>query len=209
VFADLGGAAAAWKVGAGSPEAMPACAAIAASTVYDDGAVLPASMFNLIGAEAEIAYRLGRDLLPRPEPYSLKEVMAAVASVHAVIEISDTRFFAWASQNRPSHIADQLNHGALGVGRTAAGLADIDPLRLRAIMNVNGQVRADTIGGNPAGDLSRLLLWLANNGAHAMGGLAADCLITTGSLTGVIFVRPPLTLRADLLGLGSVTISIR
>jgi len=208
VFANLGGVAAAWKVGAGAPDAMPACAAIAESTLCGDGAVLPADMFNMVGAEAEIGYRLGRDLPPRGEPYSLEEVKAAVASVHPVIEISDTRFVAWASQNRPSHVADQLNHGALAVGPTSAQLTDIDPLQQRAIMNVNGEVRANTTGGNPAGDPLRLLLWLANDGAHSMGGLGAGCVVTTGSLTGVIFATPPVNLRADLPGLGTVRMSI-
>jgi 2-keto-4-pentenoate hydratase len=208
VFADLGGGAAAWKVGAGSPDATPASAAIADSTLYGDGAVLPADMFNLVGAEAEIAYRLGRDLPPRRRAYSLEEVKAAIASAHPVIEISDTRFVAWASQNRPSHVADQLNHGALAVGATSAHLADIDPLRQRAIMNVNGEVRANTTGGNPAGDPLRLLLWLANNSAHSMRGLSAGCVVTTGSLTGVIFATPPVDLRADLPGLGTVRISV-
>src|SRR5271163_1440590 len=78
VFAELGPAAAAWKVGAGSPDATPACAAIAEATLYGDGAVLPSSSFNLVGVEAEIAYRLGRDLPPRAEPYSLDEVKQAI-----------------------------------------------------------------------------------------------------------------------------------
>lgn len=208
VFADLGGAAAAWKVGAGSPDATPACAEIAASTTFEDGAALPASMFNLVGAEAEIAYRLKRDLPLKPEPYSLEEVKAAIESVHPVIEISDTRFVAWASQERPSHVADQLNHGALVVGATSGRLADVNASRQRAMMNVNGVMQADRIGGNPAGDPLRLLTWLANSGSRGAGGLNAGSLITTGSLTGVIFVRPPVNLEAELPGLGTVRVTV-
>jgi len=51
VFAELGRAAA-WKVGAGSPDATPAYAAIADATLFADGAVLPSNMFNLVGIEA-------------------------------------------------------------------------------------------------------------------------------------------------------------
>lgn len=207
VFAELGRAAA-WKVGAGSPDATPAYAAIADATLFADGAVLPSNMFNLVGIEAEIAYRLGRDLSPRPQAYSLDEVKSAIESVHPVIEVSDTRFVAWASQDRPSHVADQLNHGALAVGAGLADLTRINPLHQRAIMNVNGEVRADKIGGNPAGDPLRLLLWLANEGARSAGGLHAGCVVTTGSLTGVIFVVPPVNVRADLPGLGTVCITV-
>jgi 2-keto-4-pentenoate hydratase len=190
VFAALGRPAA-WKVGAGSPDASPAYAEIADSTLFRDGETMPSGMFNLIGAEAEVAYRLGRDLPPRPEDYSVEEVKAAVDSVLPAIEISDTRFAVWASQNRPSHIADQLNHGALAVGTTFAGLPDVDPLRQKAVMEVNGEIRAETIGGNPAGDPMRLLVWLANVGTREAGGLRAGSVITTGSLTGVIFVAAP------------------
>jgi 2-keto-4-pentenoate hydratase len=208
VFADLGGAAAAWKVGAGSPDATPACAEIAAATTFGDGAALPANMFNLVGAEAEIAYRLGRDLPPRAKAYSLDEVKAAIESAHPVIEVSDTRFVAWASQNRPSHVADQLNHGALAIGAASARPADVDPARQRAMMKVNGEVRADRVGGNPAGDPLRLLVWLANSGSRGAGGLRAGSVVTTGSLTGVIFVNPPVSLAAELPGLGTVRITV-
>jgi 2-keto-4-pentenoate hydratase len=209
VFADLGGAAAAWKVGAGSPDADPACAEIANATLFPDGAAMPAGMFNFVGAEAEIAYKLAQDLPSRAKDYSLDEVRAAVGSVHPAIEITDTRFAALASQNRPSHIADQLNHGALAVGASAASLADVDPRAQKAVMEVNGDIRAETIGGNPAGDPMRLLLWLANLGSRAAGGLRAGSVITTGSLTGVVLVSPPVHLRADLPGLGTVSVSVK
>lgn len=208
VFSELGHHVAAWKVGAGSPEAEPACAAIAKGTLYQDGVTLPADTFNLIGAEAEIAYRLGRDLPPRASPYSLEEVRSAIASVHPLIELSDTRFLTWASQNRPSHVADQLNHGALILGAHSVALDDVDPFKQEATMSIDGEVRAKTVGGNPAGDPLRLLHWLANVGARNSGGLRADCIVTTGSLTGVIFVKPPVALFAELPGLGSVRITI-
>jgi 2-keto-4-pentenoate hydratase len=208
-FADLGRIAAAWKVGAGSPEADPACAEIADATLFSDGAAMPAGMFNFVGAEAEIAYRLAQDLKSRAKGYSLDEVRAAVGSVHPAIEITDTRFAALASQERPSHIADQLNHGALAVGASAANLASVDPRAQKAVMEVNGDIRAETIGGNPAGDPMRLLLWLANVGSRAAGGLRAGSVITTGSLTGVVLVSPPVHLRADLPGLGTVSVSVK
>jgi 2-keto-4-pentenoate hydratase len=208
VLSQLGDHISAWKVGAASPGAEPACAAIANTSLYQDEANLPAERFNLIGAEAEIAYRLGRDLPPQSSPYSLEQVKIAVDAVYPVIEVSDTRFVTWASQSRSSHVADQLNHGALIVGSRSLALADVDPFKQRAIMSINGEVRADTVGGNPAGDPMRLLLWLANVGARRAGGLRSGNIITTGSLTGVIFVKPPVVLHADLPGLGAVRVTI-
>ena len=75
-------------------------------------------------------------------------------------------------------------------------------------MKVNGEVRADAVGGNPAGDPLRLLMWLANGGAESVGGLSAGSVITTGSLTGITFVSPPVNLEADLPGLGTVRLTV-
>ena len=75
-------------------------------------------------------------------------------------------------------------------------------------MKVNGEVRADAVGGNPAGDPLRLLMWLANSGAKSVGGLSAGSVITTGSLTGITFVSPPVNLEADLPGLGTVRLTV-
>ena len=56
------GAVGAWKVGAPSPEAEPVFAPIFADLVHKSPARLPAAAFHRRGIEAEIAYRLGRDL---------------------------------------------------------------------------------------------------------------------------------------------------
>jgi 2-keto-4-pentenoate hydratase len=202
------GPIAAWKVGAGGPEAAPACAAIAQTSLFESGVRLPAEMFHLVGVEAEIAYRFAADLPPRREAYSRDEVLAAIGSIHPAIEISDTRFVAWASQDRPSHVADQLNHGALVIGRGGEDWRRIDPDRQRAILTINGIVSADVIGGNPAGDPLRLLHWLANDGSRALGGLRAGAVVTTGSVTGVKFVDAPALAQADLPGLGSVSVAV-
>ncbi len=42
---------------------------------------------------------------------------------------------------------------------------------------------------NPAGDMTRLLLWLANTGARWAGGLRAGQVVTTGSWTGKDFLK--------------------
>ena len=43
-------------------------------------------------AEAEFAFAMGSDLPAREEPWSVEEVLAAVASLHPAIEIPDSRF---------------------------------------------------------------------------------------------------------------------
>jgi 2-keto-4-pentenoate hydratase len=207
VLAGLGPIAA-WKVGAGSPDSRPACAAITQATLFETGASLPADMFHLVGIEAEIAYRFAADLPARDAPYPLEAVLAAVGSVHPAIEVSDTRFSAWASQDRFSHVADQLNHGALVIGPGRRDWRPIDPKTQRTTLTIDDETSADVVGGNPAGDPLRLLLWLANEGARPFGGLRAGTVVTTGTLTGVKFVATPVRAQAHLPGIGVVDMAI-
>ncbi|MDQ0471942.1 2-keto-4-pentenoate hydratase [Labrys wisconsinensis] len=207
VLAELGPIAA-WKVGAPRPDAEPACAAIATATTFESGTVIPAAMFHMLGIEAEIAYRLSSDLPPRDRDYEPDELIAAIGSIHPVIEISDTRFVEWASQDRFSHVADQLNHGALIVGEGRSDWCDVAVTSQETILSINGETSAAVVGGNPAGDPLRLLLWLANVGARPFGGLRAGTVVTTGSVTGVAFVTAPAKVAARLPGIGSVTATI-
>jgi 2-keto-4-pentenoate hydratase len=207
VIAGLG-AVAAWKVGARGPDGAPSCAAIAETSLFESGARLPAEAFHLVGLEAEIAYRMARDLPARNDPYSREEVLAAIGSVHPAIEIADTRFATWGSQDRLSHVADQLNHGALVIGAGVEDWRRIDPNLQRAVLTVNDAVMSNVVGGNPAGDLLRLVHWLANDGSRAQDGLRAGTIVTTGSLTGIAFETAPARVRADLHGLGTVEVTV-
>src|SRR5262249_13065423 len=57
-------------------------------------------------AEAEFAFRMGRDLPPRSRSYSVDEVLAAVATLHPAIEVPDSRFDDFTIVGAPSLIAD-------------------------------------------------------------------------------------------------------
>ncbi|MEF2074109.1 2-keto-4-pentenoate hydratase [Consotaella aegiceratis] len=206
------GAVAAWKVGAASAEATPFRGAINPSTLFVDTTSLPANVFNLIGVEAEIAVRFAKDLPAREAPYGKDEVLAAIGSVHPAFEICDTRFAQWASQEPLSHQADQLNHGALIIGAagamTPASLADHDFGAQPVVLELNGETAVDKAGGNVAVDLVRLLVWMANEGARAFGGLKAGQYVTTGSYTGTIFVEPGTRARAEFSGIGAIELTL-
>ena len=180
----------AWKVGAATPDSEPFRAPINAATVFEGVDRLPAAMFQVIGVEAEIAYRFARDLPPRAAPYTRAEVLDAVASVHPAFEIVDTRFAGFGSQDPLSHMADQMSHGALVVGPAIADWRALDPLAERVALDVDGKTAIETVGGNSAGDPVRLLVWMANEGARSFGGLHAGDVVTTGSCIGTVFVEP-------------------
>lgn len=203
-----------WKVGAASPLARPARAALTRDSVWvavaGEVVALPAAGFAVMGVAAELVYELGADLPARAAPYSAAEVLAAVVSVRAAIEVCDTRFAAWAQQGEWSRLADQACHGALVVGAGVADVAAVQPLSQAVALSVNGSVAVQhATWGNPAGDPLRLLVWLANEGARSLGGLRAGQWVTTGSCTGTVLVAPGTEVVADFPGLGQAALQLR
>ncbi|MFH6785424.1 MULTISPECIES: 2-keto-4-pentenoate hydratase [Methylobacterium] len=201
------GPVAGWKVGAPSATATPARAALNADTIFETDE-LPASLFHRIGAEAEIAYRFGRDLPPEAGPYDREAVLAAVATMHPAIEIADTRFAAFGIVDAHSQRADQQNHGVLVLGPGLSDWRRLDPVTQPVRLAVDGTVLHDHAGGNSAVDPVRLLVWLANEGARSLGGIKAGQVVTTGSCTGTDFVEAPTRIAAEFPGLGSLALAI-
>lgn len=197
-----------WKVGAATPQSTPSGAPLYASNLRFGSEPFAAADFNITGIEAEIGFRLGADLPPRAEPYSREEVMAAVASLHPTIEIVDTRFTALNGTDPLSHVADQVNHGALVVGPALEAWRHIDPPNEPVRLTFNDEVTVEHVGGNTAGEPIRLLQWLANEGARGFGGLKAGMVVTTGSCTGLLLVPPGTRVRASFRNAGTVETAI-
>ncbi len=192
-----------WKTGAPSPEAGPAYAPI--FNVTDAPGRFPAKTQRLFGIEAEVAFRLAHDLPPRGKPYSRDEVVAAVASMHPVVELVDSRFADWQKVDAWSKLADNQSNGALVYGPAVAGWHSlgVDLARPPIAVTIDGKVAAETTG-NSGGDPLRLLAALANHCAERTGGLREGNMITTGSITGVTFAKPGATVTADFGPLGTV-----
>jgi 2-keto-4-pentenoate hydratase len=201
------GPAHAWKVGAKTPEAEPACAPMPADTVHPSPAMLSGDAFGVRLIEAEIAYRFGRALPPRPQPYTTDEVLAAVDAVLPGIEVVDGRFQDRNAVDALSILADNITSGAYVTGAAVADWRRIEPARQGVQLRVNGAIVVDTVGGNPAGgDLTRLLVWTANALSMRGHGLKAGDIVTTGSCTGMTPVGPGDTVEAEFPGLGTVSL---
>lgn len=196
-----------WKAGAPGPDIEPIAAPIGRSLIWDSGTTLPSDTFHMLGIEGELAYRLGRDLPPRDCAYEHAEVIAAVASMHPLIEIVDTRIAAWETADPYWKLADNQLNGGLVVGPGLNNWQSVDPLQQQAILRVNDEILADTVGGNAAGDPLRLLLWLVNHCARRGYSLHAGDIVTTGTHTGLVFVQPGAAVSVTFPGIGAVHVS--
>ncbi len=195
------GAIGGWKVGARSPEAEPNCAPLPASLILDSPQMFAPGRFPLRLVEAELGFTIGRDLPPRGRAYVESDMVAAVASVHATIEVLDSRYVDFRAVTPHETLADFATNGALVVGPARTAAVHVDQTRLRLALYCDEALALERIGGNTAGDVFRLLAWLANHAAARHDGLRAGMVVTTGSCIGMYPVAPGTRVRAAFDGL--------
>ena len=194
-----------WKVGASGPTAAPTCAAMPAAGIHPSPGRVAGSSASLRGVEAEIAFRLGADLPPRAEPYGRAEVIAAISYCLPAIEVLDSRFTDPDAQDKWALLADLSTHAGFVFGAPAADWQGIDFTRETVRVLVDGQ-EIKTSAANPAGDMIRLIQWLADAGTHWAGGLKAGQYITCGSWTGKDYVGPSAQVQVEFAHAGSATV---
>ena len=193
-----------WKVGATSPEAAPLFAPMPARGIAPSGADVTGIRYK--GLEAEVAFLLGRDLPRRHIAYSPDEVVDAIESCHPAIEVLESAFTDPTTVPRLSMIADLQMHGCFVYGAAFADWRQIAFANESVSLAVEGAVRVERTGSNTAGDLMRLLPWLANEGAARTGGLRAGQWITTGSWTGNTIATPEGSVDVAFTALGRVSL---
>jgi len=193
----------AWKVGPVPAQSPVRFAPILASTIFDSPATLRSMRLNMIGIEAEMAFRLKYPLSASQAPFSRSSVLNAIGSAHAAIEIVDTRYENWQTMSPLSILADNLCSGALVIGESRAEWMTPDLSNTDLHIFVDGELAA-TPRENPGGDPIELLRQLADHCAEGNLPLEAGCIVTTGSWTGLLFV--PRDTRVEVR-CGSVTVA--
>ena len=196
-----------WKVGAAGPEAAPSGAALPASGILPSGAELGPDFTDRL-VESEIAFRVAHDLPPRDRAYGRDEVIAAIGSCHPVIEVVQWRLRDHATASAALKLADSVGHGALIVGEAIANWQEIDFPSLGVTQEIEGEP-AKTAVGNPAGDMIRLIAWLADEGAVWAGGLRAGQIVTCGSWTGALPAGNGAAVSVTFQGIAPVLLRFR
>lgn len=197
------GPVAAWKVGRGT------AAPFAREHARPSPCRWPAGEFLRPAIEVEVAFLLDRDVGRDGSPPTEDELRGAVRSVHAAIEIADSRFDTWPVPHKLWALADHQSSGGLVVepgGRPWVG-APLD--RAKVVLRIDGKPAFEGEGTNPGGDPFALLRNLAAHCAER-GGIAAGTYVTTGSLTGMIFVEPgaEVEVEAEIAGVGRVALAL-
>ncbi|WP_159715505.1 2-keto-4-pentenoate hydratase [Geminicoccus flavidas] len=188
-----------------------------AGRILEERVLAPGTTVSLLGnemkvAEPEFAFRMARDLPPRPADYRPDEVLAAIGSLHPAIEVPDSRFEDFATAGEAQLLADnacahQFIHGA-------AATADWRKLDLLAFaptatVRRDGLVRLERtgLGANVLGDPLSALTWLANELSRQGITLKAGQMVTTGTCMVPLPVEPGDEVEVDFGPLGGLKLS--
>jgi len=205
-----------WKIAATSLAGQrhigvdgPLGGSLLADRILASGASIPLDGNNMRVAEAEFAFRFGRPLSTREEPYGLDEVLQAVESLHPTIEIPDSRYDDFARVGAPQLIADNACASWLLVGAAVASDWRTHDLASHIVHTfLNGTPAATGSGSNVLGDPRLALTWMANELRVYGGGMRAGDLVTTGTCIAPIAIAPGDRFRADFGELGALEVQL-
>ena len=201
-----------WKIAATSRAGQahigvdaPLAGRLLASKAYGDGDCIASGPLHMGVAEAEFAFRIGRDLAARGATLSVDDVMDAVAALHVAIEIPDSRFADFASAGAPQLVADLAcaEYFVLGPAAPESWRA-VDLASHPVVFRRNGAEASAGTGANVLGDPRIALAWIANDRAERGERLREGEVVTTGTCVTPVPVGPGDEFSADFGPLGAV-----
>ncbi|NDZ18981.1 hydratase [Variovorax sp. WS11] len=207
-----------WKIAATSPAGQrhiqiegPIAGRLLREQVFSSGAELSLARNRMAVAEPEFAFRMGRDLPPKRQPYSVAEVTAAVASLHPAIEIPDSRFDDFTLAGEAQLIADNACANEFVLGDPASEnwrSANLSKHEIRG--QVHGAKRSYVRAGSGSavlGNPLEALAWLVNELSSLGITLIGDQVVTTGACTVPLELEAGDRVLADFGQFGAVSVS--
>jgi 2-keto-4-pentenoate hydratase len=200
----LGEAVGAFKINA-LPGDEPTRGLIYARMIRPSPARIAPAEAPHLGVEAEIAFRFTRDLPARETPYRREEAAEAMSALPA-IEVVSSRFREPRARPPLEQLADCLINGALVPGRETREWSRLDLARLQVTLRVNGETAVRRQGGHAGDDPLGFAVALVN-AMRGAGGVKAGQIVTTGSWTGLQFLKPGDRCSIDFEGLGGAEVA--
>lgn len=173
--------------------------------IADAGTLDPARVLQP-KAEAEIAFVLGQDL-PHPETTAAM-VAEAVASVHAAIEVVDSRIADWKITFADT-VADNGSAAFFVLAGEGRPLAGLDVYTAGMVMEVNGKIASTGVGAAALGNPLNATAWLAATLAARGDPLRAGDVVLAGALGPMVALAPGDHVRAVVGGIGEASFTYR
>jgi 2-keto-4-pentenoate hydratase len=173
-----------WKVATDSAGKVM-YGAIYTGDIMPSPASIDSGRFALRGIEVEVAYRFTENLPPRAVPYTREELARILAPV-AVIEIVHSRYASYSDTPVLDRLADRMSNGGLLVGEP---FGDADITRLGVTLRLGARTVYDAPGRHSRDDPFLPALEFIRS-VQQRQGFTAGQIITTGTLTGLVFAAP-------------------
>ena len=178
-----------WKSGGAQRGAALLHVPLPESGVHQGLAIAPAPqpVFNLRGAEAEIALRIGSDVSGEQAAALTQEsALALVDAVAVAIEWIDVRWRDGLQAPALALLADGQCHGGLALGQwlPATALQGRDWAQQQCTVQINDGAPQRFSGTHSLGDPSWLLADWLRHVAHEYGHVPAGTIVTTGTWNG-------------------------
>jgi len=204
-----------WKIAATSEAGQrhinvegPMAGRILRETVIADGGTASMAGNAMRVGEPEFAFRMRTDLLPRPSPYAVAEVLDAVDTLHPAIEIPDSRFADFVNAGAAQIIADNACAHLFVLGPpTRSNWRALDLVEHRPVITLRGN-RFIGHGKNVLGDPRIALAWLANELRQLGVTLRAGEVVTTGTCHPPLPIDAGDVFEADFGVIGRVSVAL-
>jgi 2-keto-4-pentenoate hydratase len=202
-----------WKIAATSQAGQqhinvsgPLAGRLLASRVHPPSARLSLAHNRMRVAEPEFAFRFGRALPVREQPYTEADVMSAVDAMLLAIEVPDSRFADFVSAGEPQLLADNACASQLWLGPEAVGdwrSVDLSRHQVTASVTPASGQPWQRVGTGEAvlGDPRTALVWLVHElclPSRGVGaGLRLGDVVITGTCMKPLEVAPGDALAID------------
>ena len=203
-----------WKIAATSLAGQrhinvdgPMAGRLLAEKAVEVGGAVSLATSRMRVAEIEFAFRFGRELRPRAEPYEIAEVMDAVATLHPAIEIPDSRYNDFCAVGAAQLIADNACANLFVIGEAVEDdWRDVDLAKHPVVAFVAGKSRHDGSGAAVLGDPRIALRWIVNELSGLGIALEPGQVVITGTCVKPIEVEPGDEVAGDLGRFGRVSV---
>jgi 2-keto-4-pentenoate hydratase len=202
-----------WKIGATAIPTMdkfgvkePMYGPFFASNVHMSPAKSSAPTRHAMTLESEFAYRLGRDLPARAVPYTREEIVAAIDAIMPAFEIVGTRYAQVPFHDAGSVVADCMLNAAMVLGTPTTDWRGLDIPNHPVRLTIDGVVKGEGTGSDPLGDPRKVLDWVINKLSAGGIGLKKGEILSTGTCTGMVPIKPGQTAVADFGALGQIEV---
>jgi 2-keto-4-pentenoate hydratase len=207
------GAIAGYKIGLTTPVMQKLCGinepcygAIFAREVYHRHAALSARDYCRLGAENEIALRLGDDL---PAGSDTQRVAAAVESAMAAIELIEDLRYDYKRLDAAAMVAGNVWNAGVVLGAPVTGWRTLDLAQVTARLSINGREIGIGKGGDVMGNPLNALAWLAGKLAAAGTPLRRGMIVMTGSMVPIQYPVAGDRILIKVSGLGTAELAVK